>query len=414
MDITTQQSGDTLEVKVRGRLDAYWADHLSAALDEAVRGGAHRLRLEMADVSYLSSVGIRVLLKFYKQLQRIKGSFAVANPSEPVKTVLELAGLEVLLASEVAPAGAAPVSRAAVRRFERPGAAFEVYDIAPETSLTCRAVGQPELLQGCRFGAEDCRQIRFPGATFGLGLGAFGNDFQECRGRFGEFLAAGGAAAYLPTDGSNVPDYLVASGALVPELRVLYALACEGRFARMVRFDSTSDHGPVTLAEIVDACLEIVDADVAGMVVMAESAGLVGAALRRSPALDVASSAPFAHPEIRAWLSFTPERAYLRSLALAVGVAARGECQPLRPLLRPIAGGVPPSGHFHAAAFSYRPIQKGPIDLQASVASLFETETLQGILHLLTDDREITGAGQSELTRGACWIGPIAEIITER
>jgi hypothetical protein len=30
-------------------------------------------------------------------------------------------------------------------------------------------------------------------------------------------------------------------------------------------------------------------------------------------------------------------------------------------------------------------------------------------LHLLTDDREYEGLGQSDLMRGACWIGPIAE-----
>jgi hypothetical protein len=34
---------------------------------------------------------------------------------------------------------------------------------------------------------------------------------------------------------------------------------------------------------------------------------------------------------------------------------------------------------------------------------------LQGILHLLNDDREILGVGQSELTRGVCWLGRIGD-----
>jgi hypothetical protein len=33
----------------------------------------------------------------------------------------------------------------------------------------------------------------------------------------------------------------------------------------------------------------------------------------------------------------------------------------------------------------------------------------QTLLHLLTDDREFEGLGQSEFMRGACWIGPLAE-----
>jgi hypothetical protein len=69
-----------------------------------------------------------------------------------------------------------------------------------------------------------------------------------------------------------------------------------------------------------------------------------------------------------------------------------------------------PQGHFHAAAFSYRPIKKGTIDLNATVTTLFETETLQGVLHLLTDDREAAGPQQSEFVRGACWIGAASEI----
>ena len=37
-------------------------------------------------------------------------------------------------------------------------------------------------------------------------------------------------------------------------------------------------------------------------------------------------------------------------------------------------------------------------------------EDLQAVLHLLHDDREITGGGESEFVRGACWVGPIANV----
>ena len=66
-------------------------------------------------------------------------------------------------------------------------------------------------------------------------------------------------------------------------------------------------------------------------------------------------------------------------------------------------------GHFHAAAFSYRPLQKGDIDLKATVSTLFETEALQSVLHLLTDDREAAGKQESEFVRGACWVGEVSE-----
>jgi hypothetical protein len=41
------------------------------------------------------------------------------------------------------------------------------------------------------------------------------------------------------------------------------------------------------------------------------------------------------------------------------------------------------------------------------VKTLFEGENLQSVMHLVSDDREISGAGESEFVRGACWFSPI-------
>jgi hypothetical protein len=270
-------------------------------------------------------------------------------------------------------------------------------------------VGAPARLESRGFSAADCRTIALPDGTLGVGLGAFGHGFADCQARFGEFLATAGAAAYLPTDGTNVPDYLVATGALVPELQVLYALVCEGGFAALVRFETPAGESAVQLEALVDASLETAAHDAAGIVVVAESAGLVGAALRRSPA-GTSAATPFAYPEIRDWLSFTPERAYPRSLALVVGVAMRAPHATLAPFVRPLGGPGSPAGHFHAAAFSYRPLPRGPIELTPTVSMLFQAETLQGVLHLLRDDRHVVGAGDSGFVRGACWVGPITEV----
>jgi anti-anti-sigma factor len=417
MEIIAQQSGNALELKIKGRLDAYWANHLASRVDEVIREGAHRIRLNMAEVEYLSSAGVGLLIQYYRKLQEIHGSFAVTNPSKPVQTVLGLANLDTLLVAEVRPPSALLPTLFPVKRLERTRATFEVFEYVADATLTCRAVGAPELLDGCRFRAEHCRTLTFPASSFGLGLGAFGHEYADCHNRFGEFLAVAGAAAYLPTDGTNVPDYLVAAETFVPEVQVLYGLVAEGAFAYLARFEANRETGGVNLAELVDACLEIADAEAVGVVLVAETAGLIGAALRRSPASNAngkSEAAPLAYPQIREWLSFTAERAHAHSLALAVGVAVRGECAALSPFIRPLGQKAGPLGHFHAAAFPYRPLKKGEINLQKTVATLFDGAVLHDVLHLLNDDREILGAGESEFVRGACWIAPVTEIITER
>lgn len=410
MEIVTQQLGNALEVRLKGRLDNYWTEHLRRNLDELIRGGAHGIHLNLSEISFLSSAGVGLLMRVHTQLRSIGGSLVITSPSERVKQVLDLCKLSPILLFERPPA-APPAQKTEARRFSSPIASFEVTEFALIKPMTCERIGNPGLLKGCRFGLRDCRTVAFPAATFGLGLGAFGHDFDDAQTRFGEFLAVAGSAAYLPTDGTNVPDFMVSSGELVPELNLLYGLRFEGGFTHLMRFESADAGNPISLAEVTRTALEVSAAQVIGMVMVVESAGLVGAALRRSPiASSAANDAPFKYPEVRSWLSFSTERLYPRSLALISGVAANSESAPLAPMLRPLGAAAWPQGHFHAAAFSYRPLKKGSIDLTATVTSLFETETLQGVFHLLADNREAAGAQQSEFVRGACWISAAPEI----
>ena len=403
MEIVNQQLADGLEVRVRGRLDNYWGEHLQRNLEELIRGGAHHLRLNFSGVSYLSSAGVGLLVRYYRQLKAIGGSFVIVTPSEHVKLVIELCHLSNLLLSQQS-AAAPAISRAAARHFTTQAASFELVECPVTKPLACEPIGDPALLRSSGFAAQDCRAIRFPTATFGLGLGAFGHNFEDARERFGEFIAVAGSAAYLPTDGTTVPDFMVSSGDLVPELHTLYGLRCEGDFSHLLRFEAAAVSQPVSLADISSTALEVTGSPNIGMVIVAESVGLVGAALRRSPAVERAG---FEYPEIRGWLSFSTERLYARSLALVAGVASSERSAAFASLLRPLGERVDLSGHFHAAAFSYRPLPKGEIDLKSTVTSLFEFETLQGVLHLLTDDRPDTGPHQSEFVRGACWISAI-------
>src|SRR5262249_23723771 len=161
------------------------------------------------------------------------------------------------------------------------------YPLSRGATLECRPFGDARRL-GDGFRKEDCRTMQFPDGTFAFGLGALGENFEDCRGRFGEFLAAGGAAAYLPTDGTHVPDFLPGRSSSVPEVQVCYGVACYGAkpqpFRTLIRFEAKKHGAPVPLERLIEACLEFSESPEIGLLVVGESAGLVGAALRRSPA----------------------------------------------------------------------------------------------------------------------------------
>lgn len=411
MDIqkTTTPAGAAL--KLTGRLDAQWSDHLGRALDEVVRQGMHEISLDTSDIDYLSSAGIRVLLIYYKRLKEIGGSLVVINPSKQVQSLLVMSGLKGLLtASPPHPQAAMEGGKITAGEAESLTGASGRYEttlLDGARMLTATAIGHPDLLLS-GIAREECRVCPFPPDCFGLGLGALGDGDDYCRDRLGEFLSVGGMTACLPAGGTT-PDYLIGASDFIPEVRMAYGIAAEGGFSHLIRFEAQAEAGRIGLGEIIETCLNAVGAQAAGLVMVGENAGLVGASLRLSPVAAV-GTAFFDHPAVRNRLTFTTERAYTDHVSVVAGFAIRGSSSVLDPFLRPLGQKQAARGHFHAAVFSYRPLPKGLREPTPVISRLFKKERLQGVLHLLTDERDITGVGESEFIRGACWVSALTDV----
>jgi len=407
MEITHHPRADALELRLTGRLDATWADHVSKTIETAVRGGSHQIVLNFAGVQYISSLGIQILISHYKRLKAVNGSLTVIEPNEVTRTILKAVGLAGILFGSAQAATAAATTSA--KQVTRGSAVYEVYPQAETVPLSCNFIGEPEKLGSTGFSEADCRPVTFANGSFGLGLGAFGEGFADCRNRFGEFLAAGGCAITLPTNDMHaLPDYVVEEGVFVPRVEALYALAGSGDFASMVRFDATADGpGKIALSELVEALMDFSGADVAAFVVLAEAAGIVGATLRRSPAGGAVS---LSLPGVRDWLSFTTERSSERSLALLVGIAARTVPSDAAAFLRPMKADSPVQAHIHAAVFPYRPVQRGELPFRKAITEVFASSTPSAVMHVMADTRPFEGVGETDLVRGACWVGPLQAI----
>ena len=411
MEITRVDQGGCPELLVVGRMDGYWSRHLEEAIDELMREGIHSVRVNLSKTEYISSAGIRVLIHALKQLSAVGGSLSVVDPSPTVQKVLDLAGLKKLLCAPAGHEAPAAVPEQ-VTHYEEEGCTFEVHECHPGAQLTCRVAGRPEQLASAAFSQEDAELLHLPSDVFALGLGAFGDSYEACSDRFGEFLAVAGCAAGQPTEETGYADYMISSGDFVPRVMTLYNLCCRGEFAKLLRFESNPSAGPMRFGRTIAACMAGVGSPAVGIVMVAESAGILGASLKRSPAGEN-GGALFRYPEIRQWLSFSPVRSYCRSVAVIAGVAVQPPAPAaLASLLRPMNADPCLLGHFHAAAFGYSPLRKGHIELEPVVRRLFETGGLQGVLHLLVDDRPGVGAGESEFTRGACWVGPLGRFLS--
>lgn len=414
MEITRTPHAKYVELKLNGRMDAVWSDHVAGALTECVRAGHRVIALDMAEVGYISSAGIRILVLHSRQLKSIQGRLFVTNASGAVRSVLELAGLNTLLQAEktalmavAEESGERPLQRIALPQA---GATAEVFEMAPGSAIRVDWLGHPSpWLEGaCQPTA--CSSVEFPTEVIGLGLGAFSEGGDAGDGRFGEFLAAGGAVVCHPADGSSQADYMLQQEALTPAVKVAYGIVGRGNLVDLMRFDKGPEQPGLALSEVVQACLAAVRSDAVGLVMVAETVSLVGASLQRAPVVSPPTSGArniFTFPEVRDWLSFTAEAAFANSSSLVVGFAASGKRARNLRLFKPLVRSGELCGHFHAAAFPYRPLRKGKVGVAESVQPLFESGHVLGVLHLLNDWRDANGAGESRFLRGACWCAPL-------
>lgn len=414
MDVAMTTAGDAATVRVSGRLDARNADILSRELDECVRGGQRVLRMNLHDVEYISSAGIRVLIKFAKMLQSQGGWLEVQEPSTAVASVLEMTGTMPLFAPRKEPSAAADRGGAAGCR-QIGALRCTVVSSKASARMSGRTLGNPAFMaRNSSFAPSEVRQLRLETNAVALGIGAFAADHAGAKGHYGEFIAAGGVAVALPPDSNGQPDFVVSEQRLVPELAVLSALHLEGDFAVQARFESSPQHdGLPGLSDLGAAALALSGASQAVMVALAETSGLVGASLLRSPE-DSQDAEYFRFPDARRWFNLTPERVHGRQLVLLVGVFARQPSVPLADHLRPMADSPDAlRGHVHAAVLSYRALPGGPLALPALLADIFQTQAPLDLLHLINDDRAISGAGDSQFQRGVLWVSPLGDVNME-
>lgn len=409
MEIAHRVTDHATELLISGRLDSYWASHLSTELEALVRAGTDRITLDFTDVGFLSSAGISVLLRYYRKLRESNGNLRVVHPNDLVRSVMDHSGITSFLVhgEEVTTRKKQQQAEAAFTVRDTARAVFSIAVPHPGAHLRCSIHGHPDRLfqRDTSFGER--HRVTFPADTMGLGIGAFGVDEQDSRSRFGEFLAAGGGAVYLPSDGTNVPDYMLSTGSFVPEMDLLYGISCSGPCSHFARFEAKIDARGVAISEICMELLEILSCESTAFVMMAETNGLVGTSLRSLPEPPVPEGTFFSHPAIRSHLSFTAEPAHAEQSVLAVGIVSKAPRPLLAPFLRPMHASVPVQAHVHAMAASYKHLKKEVLDIRSTVASFIEEESIRGIMHLLNDDRITVGQGESEFVRGAIWCGEI-------
>ena len=101
MEFTTQQIAGVTVIQVKGRIDHKTAKDFENTLkphfDECVAGNFKKILIDMGDVDFMTSAGLRVLMIAAKTCNKEKGQIAVAALQPLVKEIFKISRFDLIL-----------------------------------------------------------------------------------------------------------------------------------------------------------------------------------------------------------------------------------------------------------------------------------------------------------------------------
>jgi len=399
MQLEPQPRGEYLLIRAKGRLDAAWADYFYDELFKCIRAGQHQVVIDAGELVFLSSAGIRALLRIFKELKTVGGSFLIVNATDFVRETLLATHFESWLSQDY-PADM-PAADAG-EGTEKAGIVYFPLNAQAFLTVTDRLDWQPWQAVG----SGQVKRVDFPADVLALGIGSSAETFGQARDALGEFLAVAGNVIYQPPEEQGHADFLIAEKEYIPQMQCLQLLSCRGEPGWLQRFTPTEATPFYPLSELLKDMLARIGGQTIAFVLIGEIEGLVGCFLIRSPGV-LNATRQIGFPEIRDWLSFCGERCYPRQQALIVGLAGQAAQFPENKTLTVLPSFPELATHIHGAVFPYQPLQNGKIELASTIQKLFNGPSPLAVMHLSDDSRPVVGLGESALVRGAGWFGVI-------
>ena len=97
MEITQRVEDGITVVQPHGRIDTQAAEQLDQVLQDAVAGGSSRIVVDMSEVEYISSAGLRSLAAVLVKCRDEGGDMKLAALNERVTRVFKIIGFDLLM-----------------------------------------------------------------------------------------------------------------------------------------------------------------------------------------------------------------------------------------------------------------------------------------------------------------------------
>jgi anti-anti-sigma factor len=96
MEFAHENAGDVVVAKLAGRLDSQSAPPAEEQLTVLIGTAAPRLAIDLSNLEYISSAGLRVLLVVARKVQQAQGKMALFGLAPGVREVFSISGFDTI------------------------------------------------------------------------------------------------------------------------------------------------------------------------------------------------------------------------------------------------------------------------------------------------------------------------------
>ena len=97
MNISTRKEDAVVVIDIEGKLDTQTCEAALEYLMDALSSSPPQVLISLAPLEFVSSAGLRVILRAAKQVRSYSGELKVSGAQGVVKDVLEISGFDSLL-----------------------------------------------------------------------------------------------------------------------------------------------------------------------------------------------------------------------------------------------------------------------------------------------------------------------------
>lgn len=97
MEVIEKKRNDIYIFKPKGRLDSNTSPEFEKRIFEVIEEGSRNMIIDFESLDYISSAGLRVILKAAKQLKNSDGIIMLCSMEDYVKEVFEISGFDSII-----------------------------------------------------------------------------------------------------------------------------------------------------------------------------------------------------------------------------------------------------------------------------------------------------------------------------